>query len=224
MARASSSWPDSTTMGTSGECSMTRRKVSAPRLSGRFRSSRTSEGVSRAREANPSDSRLTQLTFTGDLPSISRSRTRSASPGLSSISNTCVAWGSIRPLFSLPRQAGNAEPECLDRFHCQEKLFQISRLVDVTIPTQFVTAKNVLAQPRGAEDHDRNPAEFLACLHGRQYCEAGFLRKVQVQDHQIGPDGVGVLILAVQKSHGFYTVFDAIDLAAMLASGQRFAD
>src|SRR5216684_3442898 len=67
MASTSSSWPESTTTGTLGACSMRRRKVSAPWLSGRFRSNNTSVGVSRVREARPSDKRFTQFTFTSDL-------------------------------------------------------------------------------------------------------------------------------------------------------------
>src|SRR5580704_723881 len=187
MASASSSWPDSTTTGTLGECSMTRRKVSAPWLSGRFRSSSTTEGVSRVRAASPSDSRLTQFTFTGDLPSIRRSRTRSASPGLSSINNTCVVWWSITLLSSLLWQAYSTEPEPFNRLHCRKEFIQISRLGDVAISPQFVTAQDVLGKPRGAEDHDRNPAQFRACFHRGENRQTSFLGKIQVQDHQVGP-------------------------------------
>ncbi len=67
---------------------MIRRKVSAPWLSGRFKSSNTKDGVSASRQASASESRGTQFTKTSDLLSTRRRRTRSASPGLSSISKT----------------------------------------------------------------------------------------------------------------------------------------
>src|SRR5206468_4764524 len=65
------------------------RKVSAPWLSGRFKSKSTTAGCSSLRRERPAERRSTQRTSTSDLLSTSRRRTRSASPGLSSISKTC---------------------------------------------------------------------------------------------------------------------------------------
>src|ERR1039458_8913381 len=197
MASASSSWPESTTTGMLGACSRTRRKVSAPRLSGRFRSSSTTEGVSLVSEARPSDSRLTQFTLTGNLLSTSRRRTRSASPRLSSISNTCVVWGSIVLLFSSWRQDRKAEPELFDGLHCRKEIIQISRLSDVAIRAHFVAAHYIFAQLGGAKDHDRNPAQIRACLHCRQDRQPIFLRQIQVEDDQVRADRVRVLFPAV---------------------------
>src|ERR1035438_3869406 len=95
IASSSSSCPERITTGTFGAPFSTRRNVSAPRLSGRFRSSRISAGVSVSKECRASESRCTQSTRTGGSVSTSRSRTRSASPGLSSISKTVVDCGTI---------------------------------------------------------------------------------------------------------------------------------
>src|SRR5580704_7869509 len=223
MASPSSSWPESTTTGTLGECSRTRRKVSAPRLSGRFKSSRTTEGVSLVRESSPSDNRLTQLTFTGDLPSIKRRRTRSASPGLSSISNTLVVWESITVLSSLSWQAYCAEPEFFNRLHRGKKLIQIARLSDVTVRAHFVAAHNIAVQLRGGKDRDRNAPQLGPRFHRRQHRQAAFLGEIQVQNHQVGPDRVYVFVPVIQISHRFHSVLDAMDLGAMGASRQRLA-
>src|ERR1017187_9034940 len=193
MASASSSWPESTTTGTLGACSRTRQKVSAPRLSGRFRSNNTTEGVSLVRAARPSDSRLTQFTFTGNLLSTRRRRTRSASPRLSSISNTFVVWGSIILLFSSWRQDRKAEPELFDGLHCRKEIIQISRLSDVAIRAHFVAAHYIFAQLGGAKDYDRDLAQVRACLHRRQDRQAVFLRQIQVEDDQVRGDRIGVL-------------------------------
>src|ERR1700693_3238242 len=192
---------------------MTRRNVSAPRLSGRFRSSSTTEGVSRFRKSRPADSRVTQFTLTGVLHSIRRRRTRSASPRLSSISNTfVVGWRSIillTLLFSLGWQVYRTEPEFFDGFDRGKKLGQISRLVDVTVGAHFVAANHVLAQLGGAEDHDRDAAQLRTSFHRGQYCQPVPLRQVQVEDDQVGPLCIRKAPPASETSHRFYAVFNA---------------
>src|SRR5229473_4515791 len=214
MASTSSSWPESTTTGTLGECSIRRRKVSAPWLSGRFRSKSTSDGVSLDREARPSDSRLTQFTFTGNWPSTRRRRTRSASPGLSSMSNTFVVCGFIICLFSSWWQSGRAKPELFNGLHRGKKFIQISRLANIAIGPQFITAGHILAELGGAKDDDRDAAQVGTGLHRGQDCQAPSLGQIQVQDHQVGPDRIGIFVAAIQESQRFDPVLHAVDLAA----------
>src|ERR1700730_8151353 len=222
MARASSSWPESTTTGTLGECSMTRRKVSAPRLSGKFRSSKTTEGVSAVSDARPSDNRLTQFTFTGDLPSIRRRRTRSASPGLSSISSILVVSLFIIGLLSSGWQAHGAEPELFNRLHGGKKIGQISRLADITVRAQLVTAGNILGKLGCTEDDNGNAAQLWVRLHRSQHRQAISFGQVQVQDHEVGTVDTGVVPPAAEKSERFGAIQYAMDLAAIGGCCQGF--
>src|SRR6266851_2949458 len=97
-------------------------------------------------EARPSDSRLTQPTLTEDWPSTRRRRIRSASPGLSSISNTRVVWSSI--LLLVWGWACQTEPELFSRRHCGETppAFAFS---DVAVRVWFITARFIRAQVGG---------------------------------------------------------------------------
>ena len=199
MASASSSWPESTTTGTFGRMFHARGER-FPRRGYRAGSGRAARRTAFLRErGEPIGKPVDAIHLTGDLPSTRRKRTRSASPGLSSISNTFVVW--VIHSFYSPRGGRLTKPNqnsSID-FTVEKKSFRVSRLADVAIRAQFVAAGNVLAQLRSAEDHDRNAAQVGTCLHRRQHRQAISLGQIQVEDDQIGVGSIGKVSAAVQK-------------------------
>src|SRR5208282_3036539 len=222
IASASSSCPERITTGTFGAFCMIRRKVSAPWLSGRFKSSSTSVGVSASRQARASARRGTQFTWTADLPSTSRRRTKSASPGLSSISKTRAGSCSIS-LVVLSWQARTAEPELFDRLQRGQVIFQISGLADVAVGAQFVTARDIQDQVRSTEHHDGDGAQIRVPFYLRQYRSSVFLRQIQIQDYKVGTGFFHVDSPSLEKGQRFFAVPHAFDLDAMEVSLQRLA-
>src|SRR5208282_775042 len=195
----SSSCDESTTTGTLGARSRILRKVSAPRLSGRFRSSSTSEGGSRSSEASASESRGTQSTFNPGWLSSRRRRTRSTSPGLSSISRMRVGWSVI----TLPsRQYRVSEPELFNGAHRREKSFKVSGLGDAAIGARFITAGDIRGGSGAAERHHRNLPQLGVGLHQRQHFVTVALGQIQIENHQIRPDRSSVLAPLVQILEG----------------------
>src|ERR1019366_9121287 len=217
-ASASSSCPERITTGTFGAFCMIRRKVSAPWLSGRFRSSSTRQGVSASRLARASESRGTQLTWTSDLLSTRRRRTKSASPGLSSISKTCA--GSCSIVF--PFVAGSrSRTRILQSIAPPKIIIQISGLADIAIGAQFVTARYIQHRARGTEHHDRDGAQIRVGFGLRQHRSTVFLRQIKIQDQQVGTNRIRILAGAMQIGHGLLAVQYTADLALMPAPGQR---
>src|SRR6185312_7471109 len=190
MASTSSSCPERITTGTPGAFSRILRKVSLPWLSGRFRSRSTTAGGMFSMEASPSERRFTQLTSTWFLPSVRRNRTRSASPGLSSISKTCLGKSAMVLLI---RKAGKTKPEIFNGAYCREKLPQISGLADVRIRAELIAAGNVARCMRSGEDHHRQIVQLGISFYLRQYGTPVFAGQVQVEDDEVGPTSFGKL-------------------------------
>src|SRR5579859_2495886 len=208
MAMASSSWPESTTTGTPGAFSITLRKVSAPWLSGRLRSSNTSDGISLAMAASPSERRLAQSTRTEGRLSTNRRRTRSASPGLSSISNT---WARVSFIILLGRQARVAEPKFLDGAHCRKETLQIAGFGDITIRTEFVAQSDVLLRCGTAEHDHRNMTQFRQSFDFGQNFMAVAVGQIEIQNHEIGTNRMRIAATAAQKCDRLVGANDEVD-------------
>src|SRR4029077_2087016 len=125
------------------------------------------------------------------------------------------------PSFFLSGQARGAETEFFDRLHHRKIVIQISRLADIAVRAEFVTARYIQHRARGAEYHDWDGAKFRVTFGLRQYRPPIFLRQIQIQDHQVGTNRIGILADAMQKGHGLLAVRYIADAALMPAHRQR---
>ena len=169
-------------------------------------------------EASPVESRVTQETARSEWASTSRRRTRSASPGLSSISR--YMSGSVIHCSSSRGRHAHPIQKSFSSFTAETHSRQGGRFADVTVGPQFVTALNVLCGLRRAEDHDRDPAQSGVGFHFGQDGTSILAGQVQVQQHQVGTSGGGVFALAAQIGHGFGPIADRIDIGRPRALGQ----
>jgi len=73
------------------------------------------------------------------------------------------------------------------------------------------------------KNDDGDASQIGRRLHRRQNRQPPTLGQIQVQDHQVGADCIGILVAAIQKGQRLHSVLHAVDLAAGCAYFQRFA-
>jgi hypothetical protein len=116
-----------------------------------------------------------------------------------------------------------ANQNCSIDFMAAKKFGEVSGLAHVAVRAQFIAADYILAKPGCAKDDDGDAAELRTGFHRGQNRQAAAFGQIQVQDHQVGLDCVGVFIAAGEKSQRFYTVLYGVDLATGCVHPQSFA-
>src|SRR5262245_44905335 len=134
-------------IGTLRACSRTRLNVSSPLESGSERSSSATSKGSASSFSSASDRRVATATMNVWLPpKRSASRTRRASPGLSSIRRTLTPAAVL--FTSVGGQLHDRKPKVLDRAHDLEELSEVDGLGDVAVGVEVVALDDVLLRLR----------------------------------------------------------------------------
>src|SRR5258706_14108119 len=146
------------------------------------------------------------------------SRSRRASPGLSSTRRTLMS-GFME--VSCLRQLDDGEPEILDHLYDPDELLEIDRLGDVAVRVQVVGAQNVALGRRGREHDHRDLFEIVVSLDLLQHFAAVLFRQVQVEQDQVRLESVGVFAFAPEKGQRFDPVLHDAHVVQYLALLQR---
>src|SRR3972149_108438 len=207
-------------MGTPRAYSMARRMGWVPLLSESERSSNTTSKRSVSSIRRASESRSACARSAWNTPASFRySRTKRASPGLSSTSRILNVSGGMAS--SLPGQLHDCEPEVLDRLHHLRELVQVHGFRYVGVRMVIVAPDDVLFRRGSRQDDHGNPLEVGILFDLGQDFAPVLSRHVQIEQDEIGARRSTELRLLAQISHGFDSVVDGVDVVTNLALFQE---
>src|SRR5258705_3252062 len=90
--------------------------------------------------------------------------------------------------------------------HHRDELLEVDRLGHVGVGVQLVAAQDVLVRLGCGEHHHRNLAQLLVRLDFLEHLPAVAAGQVEVQQHQVGPHGVGEPALAAEVGERLLTI------------------
>src|SRR5258708_19944251 len=115
------------------------------------------------------------------------------------------------------------EPEFLNGAYRRKEPLEISGLGNIAIRPEFVTSHNVLLRRRTANTPDLNMAQLRYGFHFRQHFVAVVVRQIEIENHQIGANGVGIPASAPQKVNSLIGTHYKMNTALVRSLRQRFS-
>ncbi len=122
------------------------------------------------------------------------------------VSMTVLHRSSSRGRRARPNQ--NSSIDC----HSGDEILQIAGFAYIAVRSQFVTAHNVLRRLGRAEDRNRNLSQQRVGFDLRQHRAAVLPGEIQVQNHQVRKQRIGVLAFPAQKRDCLHAVGDSVDM------------
>src|SRR5712691_10442974 len=207
-------------MGTPRACFTGPTIVSRPRLSGSERSNNTTSkrSVSSIRRASERRSAFARSAWNTPA-SLRYSRTKRASPGLSSTSRILSVSGAMASM--LPWELDHCEPEVLDGLHHLRELVQVHRFCDVGVRMVVVAPDDVLFRGGSRQDDHGNLFEVGILLDFGQHFAPILSRHVQIEQDEIGARCSTEIGLLTQISHRLDSVVDDVYAVTDLALLQK---
>jgi len=114
--------------------------------------------------------------------------------------------------FAFGRQRYDMEPEFLHRPDCHEVLIVAYGLYQITCNVLVIGTRQIAFLFAAADHNYRDSAKLGVGLHGGQDLIAVDPGQVQVQEHEVGTGGVGVLSLPPKKRQRFLSIGGGVDL------------
>src|SRR5215218_2853781 len=131
--------------------------------------------------------------------------------------------GRRRIAASTRGQAGDLEPEAVDRLDQAREVVEIERLHDVAVDAAVVGRRHVAGRGRRREhDHRRRPQLGVAA-DLLEHLEPVLLREVEVEQDEVGPRRARVLALVAQERERLLAVRHRRQLDGHVGLAQRLA-